>query len=571
MKKQEDLGRQLLAIDRKNYKAYKQIRGHYDFGNFSLHIDYVQGDPFASPSQLAIRMPLEETGLPRDSYKNSSRQTALCDYISRVFAQNCRKHSDHRSAGHRGAGHSGKMFMPSIGQEILERNATVLADTSLEVRFNAGLPARGRSVLGRQAVEMLIKDLPQIVQESLYYDALDKRRLQAHIEVAEDADFLRTQLRQMNLVAFIANGAILPRRSGVDDRPMSGQAVPFQSPSSLEVTVDLPNRGKVRGMGLYKGINLIVGGGYHGKSTLLRAISMGVYNHIPGDGREYVATDASAMKIRAEDERSIQKVNISAFINKLPLQQSTEAFSTPSASGSTSQAANIMEALEAGSKLLLIDEDTSATNFMIRDHRMQQLISKEKEPITPFLDKVKQMYHEQGVSTILVMGGSGDYFEVANTVIALEEFRIKDVSEQAKAIAEKYQTQRAREGGQQFGRLSHRQVDHQCLNPEKGKKSVSIKVHAIDQILYGEEKIDVSQIEQLIDQGQLKAIGEAMVYLYHNANGKAKLADDLSRCEQLLNEKGLDALSPKLRGDLVRFRKVELAAAINRFRNLKII
>lgn len=566
MKNYEELRRQLLAIDRKSYKAYKQIKGHYDFGKFSLNIDYVQGDPFASPSQLAVRMSLAESGFPQDSYKNKSRQTALCDYISRGFAQSCRKHSNRR-----GTGHSGKMFMPSIGQEILERNAAVFTDQSIEVRFNAGLPARGRSVLGKQVVDMLIEDLPQIVAESLYYDALDKSELQKHIEVAKDADFLRAQLESMNLVAFVANEAILPRLSGVDDRPMRGQAVPFRSPSSLEVTVDLPNRGKVNGMGVRQGITLIVGGGYHGKSTLLRAISMGVYNHIPADGREYVVTDASAMKIRAEDERSIQKVNISAFINNLPLQQSTEAFSTPNASGSTSQAANIMEALEAGSKLLLIDEDTSATNFMIRDHRMQQLISKEKEPITPFLDKVKQLHDDHGVSTVLVMGGSGDYFEVADTVIALEEFKVEDVSQQAKSIAEEHQTHRTREGGQQFGALSNRQIDPQSLNPEKGKKSVSIKVHATDHMLYGGEKIDVSQIEQLIDQGQLKALGEAMVYLYHNANGKPTLADDLSRCDQLVEEQGLDALSPQLRGDLVRFRKVELAAAINRFRKLKIL
>ena len=101
-------------------------------------------------------------------------------------------------------------------------------------------------------------------------------------------------------------------------------------------------------MGIRKGITLIVGGGYHGKSTLLKALEAGVYNHIAGDGREFVITDDTAFKLRAEDGRSITGVDISPFIKNLPNKKDTVHFSTEDASGSTSQAANLMEALESG-------------------------------------------------------------------------------------------------------------------------------------------------------------------------------------------------------------------------------
>ena len=169
----------------------------------------------------------------------------------------------------------------------------------------------------------------------------------------------------------------------------------FVSPSSMEVTLNLPNHGPLKGMGIPKGITLIVGGGYHGKSTLLEALELGVYNHIAGDGREYVITESDAVKIRAEDGRSIKSADISLFINDLPNGKDTCCFYTEDASGSTSQAANVMEAIETGSRLLLIDEDTSATNFMIRDELMQRVVKRSQEPITPFIERVQWLAQEK--------------------------------------------------------------------------------------------------------------------------------------------------------------------------------
>jgi predicted ABC-class ATPase len=397
----DDLQGILRRIDGRGYKAYKDIEGAYDFGRFALHIDHVQGDPFASPSRLRVVVAHAVAGFPPETYAGKPRRLGLADYLLRLFDSECRT-ADRRT----GSGKSGLIGIDRPGQEVLERTAVIVDDKAIEARFHVGLPARGRRILAREAGHILLDLVPRIVAASLFYNSMkgDPAALLKHVETNEDADFLRKAMGPRGLVVFIADGAVLPRRSGVDDRPLKeGRVVSFRSPDSLRVSVNLPNAGEISGMGIPAGVTLIVGGGYHGKSTLLNAIERGIYNHVPGDGREYVVADPATVKIRAEDGRRVERVDISPFISNLPFGEDTRAFSTENASGSTSQAANIIEALEAGARLILTDEDTAATNFMIRDHRMQELISKAKEPITPFVDKIRQLSFGHGVSTILVM------------------------------------------------------------------------------------------------------------------------------------------------------------------------
>ena len=409
------------------------------------------------------------------------------------------------------------------------------------------------------------------MERTLKYCHLDANAIQYHVEIAEDADWLRQQLAEQGLVAFVADGAVLPRRSGVDEHPLQDQVVAFQSPDALRVEFTCPNRGLVTGMGVPAGVTLIVGGGYHGKSTLLRAIELGVYNHVPADGRELVVTHPTAVKIRAEDGRSITGVDISPFINNLPQGRSTTQFSTQNASGSTSQAANIIEALEAGARLLLVDEDTAATNFMIRDRRMQMLIAKNQEPITPFIDKVRQLYTDYGVSTILVIGGSGDYFDVADTVIAMENFQAQEVTARAREIASLYTSERRPEGGKDFGALTPRVLSPDSLNPSRGQYSVKWKVRDIDTLVFGTDDIDLSAVEQIAETGQLRAIAQAMVYAQQQyLDGQHTLAQILDRMMADIEANGLDLLMPFPEGDLVMFRRFELVAAINRLRSLKV-
>ncbi len=557
----------LRTLDGQSYGAYKSLKGSYRFADFTLHIDHVQGDPFAAPSQVRVVVPPTVAQFPAEAYAKPSRRVALEDYLIRQFYQQTQRFS-----GNRGSGKSGLVRIVQPSQAVLARTAATIADDGrVEVRFRVGLPAFGRRVAGGQAAELLCEDIPEIVTRALRYQNLDAAQIEAHCTCKENWAFLQAQLRDHNLVAFVANGSMLPRRSGVDERPLMDGGIPFQSPPSLAVSLTLVDGTQVMGMGIPEGITLIVGGGYHGKSTLLKALETGIYAHVPGDGRERVVTNAQAMKVRAEDGRSVVGVNISPFINHLPQGKSTLAFSTADASGSTSQAASIIEAVEAGATVLLMDEDTSATNFMIRDRRMQALIAKAQEPITPFVDKVRQLYEEYGISTILVMGGSGDYFDVADTVIALDNYVPTEVTAQASAIAQAYRTDRLAEGGDRFGSLSPRRILPDSIDPRKDKRAVSLKVRDTDEIRIGTEEIDLSAVEQLVEPGQTQAIAAAIVYAQQRyLDGQRSLAEVLALVMADIAEGGLDSIQDQPNGDLVMFRALELAAALNRLRSLKV-
>ncbi|MFO8235066.1 MAG: ABC-ATPase domain-containing protein [Bacteroidales bacterium] len=570
MKTAQELSHILNRIDKKGYKAYKDIEGvyHFEKEGYKLIIDHVQGDPFATPSNLRVIIPQTLSKFPKETYSNKSREVGTRDFITRLFAKAIKTHTK----GNRGSGKSGTIDIDKPGQEILERTSAFINKENIEVRFNVGLPALGRKIAGEEAKDIFFREIPSIVNDSLHYENLPENKLKRHYITNEDADYLRGALEEKNLLAFIANDSILPRRSGIDARPMKEEeAIPFRSPDAMTVEFKLPNKGLIQGMGIQKGINLIVGGGFHGKSTLLNAIEHGIYNHIPEDGREYVVTNPMAVKIRSEDRRSIRKVDISPFINNLPLGKSTKEFSTEDASGSTSQAANIIEAIEAGAQALLIDEDTSATNFMIRDNRMQKLIKKEQEPITPFIDKVKLLKNNYDISTILVMGGSGDYFEVADSVIGMNNYIPEDLTKKVAKIIKTYEGKRNAEGGESFGKMKKRIPKKESIDPSKGKKRKRIKTGGIKTIQFGREVIDISAVEQIADSSQVNAIGEALVYAKKYMENRKTLKEIIDRVEQDMMNKGLNIIGHPINGNYAFFRKTELAAALNRLRSLEII
>ena len=567
MKKLQQL---LQTIDGKGYKAYKDIKGSYDFESFSVTIDHVQGDPFAAPSRVSIKIPMSEAGFPENQWQvkegNNIRRIALEDFIARSVKRVIKK----TIKGNRGSGCSGIIAIDTSGQQILRRNAIIVDPAFVDARIVMGLPANGRRAAGRQAIQMFFDELPVIVDSALCYRNLPHDKLLQHIESAEDQHALRESLKSRKLVAFIANGSILPRRSGINDEPLHKEVIRFQSPPSLECEFSLPNTGQIKGMGIPEGVTLIVGGGFHGKSTLLHALERGPYNHIPGDGREKVVANSTAIKVRAEDGRAISKVNISPFIDRLPFNRDTRQFTTENASGSTSQAANIIEAFECGAEVLLIDEDTSATNFMIRDERMQKLVSQEKEPITPLLYRIRELYAQHGVSSVIVMGGSGDYFDIADNVIMMDTYTPKDVTQLAKQLAhhKTYTIPDNLEDLPGFQRESQRLPGPKTLDPSRRNRDVKIDTKEISTLLYGEHRIDMSQVEQLIDIGQTRAIG-SMIHLY--AQRYVKSADTLVKgLQQLMADvetQGLDIVSPYKVGNLALPRLYELAAAINRIRN----
>ena len=580
MKNSEELRQQLRSINRKSYPAYKGLKGLYHFGNYILSIDHVQGDPFASPSHVSIQISHRDTGFPVEYYKDTLTGTTLCDYLTRQFEKQVSQYSFRA----KGSGKSGLLTASHCGQEILSRTACEITEKGITARFFVGFPANGRTINATELEKILFDFLPVCIQKSFFYSSLNAKELQNYIELAEDQEFIRQTLPAKNLCAFIADGSILPRESGISSRPMKA-SIPFTSPDSLRISINLPHKGKITGMGIPKGITLIVGGGYHGKSTLLNALELGVYNHIPGDGREYVITDATAVKLRSEDGRFIKDVDISMFINDLPNKKDTRCFSTLDASGSTSQAAGIVESMEAGSHLFLLDEDTSATNFMVRDAFMQQVIQREKEPITPFLERAEDLYKKAGISTILVAGSSGAFFHIADTIIQMDNYVPKDITASVKKLCSQYPLPAVSVTDFQLPH-SHRimsrpaESSKRLIHNSRGNHSDSgaakperlkTRISGTDGFSLGRQEIDLRYTEQLIDAEQTAALGLLLKYaVEHLADGRRTLPGVVQFLWKNLSLHGLSFFTEnqKISCGYATPRIQEIYACLNRYRGL---
>ncbi|WP_121615634.1 ABC-ATPase domain-containing protein [Virgibacillus halodenitrificans] len=554
---------ELKRIDNKGYKAYKDIQGKYSYTKFDLFIDYVQGDPFATPSKIRIVIPAKQRPIKEEWLSSYERKIAAEDKMARVVASAIHK----QKTFIKGSGKSGLILFDQPGQEVIERSAVQLDSQAITVCISVGLPANGRRINGKEAEKLFGEAIPAIIENSIF--TIKDMEVEASVQLADQQVAIRETMKKNGWIAFINNGAILPRESGVSNRPLKN-AVPFQSPKGDEVEITIPHQKEpIRGMAISKGITLIVGGGYHGKSTILEAIEKGVYAHTDGDGREYVLTDPDAVKIRAEDGRQVTGVDISPFISNLPHKKDTSFFMTENASGSTSQAANVMESLEAGASTLLIDEDTSATNFMIRDHRMQQLVQKEKEPITPFIDKISQLYNQLGISTIIVMGGSGDYFAVADTVIMMESYLPHNVTEKAKQIMENNPLERDMSKDDTFGKVRDRYFQQSTLQTKKGKRSKT-QAKGLSTILMGTTDITFHHTEQLVDSSQTRMIAEIISYLDRSNRLENKsLHTILNELEKKMDTEGLASFTifkDQHPGDIARPRRYEIAAVLNRMR-----
>ena len=553
----------LDRIDRKGYGAYKDLQGSYNFGSFTLFVDRVQRDPFAPPSLIRIRT--EDNRFDPALFENPVRRIAFEDFLTRAIERAVRA----IIRGNRGSGGSGKMEIQRPSQVVIPRASMVVTDEYVEARMAVGLPARGRIVDARAARAMLLEELPEVVRRALTLDGVDVGAAREHVETVEDADHLRGLLPSLGLVAFVADSAILPRESGASDRPLRDGATPFRGPEEFRVSVDLPNRGEVSGMGIPEGVTLVAGGGFHGKSTLLSALSWGVYDHAPGDGREYVVSRPDAVKIRAEDGRSVAGVDISAMIQNLPGGRSTEDFSTPNASGSTSQAANIAEALEIGTSLLLVDEDTSATNFMIRDERMRELVH--KEPISPFIDLVRPLHRALGVSTVVVVGGVGDYLDVADRVILLEDYEPRDATNDAHEVREKFPPRAPIGERREVRPPGARRVHASSIDLRRGKRETA-RGRGISTIELGRERVDLSYLEQLAEAGQTESIAHIIgVFAAGGEAGSREVREIAASALSAIDKDGLDSLGnfQGHPGELSLPRAQEIAAAINRVRSLE--
>ena len=543
MQSSDQLKTLLRSVNRKSYPAYKSLRGAYQFDRYILSIDHVQGDPFAAPSHISVRLSHKDTGFPAEYYKDTLTRITLGDFLNRQFEHQVSRYTFRA----KGSGKSGLISVSHCGQEVLARTACEITEKGIIARFFIGFPANGRTINATELEKILFDFLPVCVHKAFFYRNLDAAALRHAIFLAEDQAYIRRELKRRSLAAFVNDGAILPRESGISSRPMK-DSVPFVSPDSLRISLDLPHKGTITGMGIPCGITLIVGGGYHGKSTLLNALELGVYNHISGDGREYVITDASALKLRSEDGRFIKDVDISLFINDLPNKKDTLCFSTEDASGSTSQAAGIVEGMEAGSKVFLLDEDTSATNFMVRDSFMQRVICREKEPITPFLERARELYEKAGISTILVAGSSGAFFHIADTVVQMDNYHPVDITAATRELCKEYPLSVVQPPAFRLPQ-SHRIMTWSRPAPSRHSRPgqperLKTKVYGKDGFSLGKTDIDLRYIEQLTDSEQTAALALLLKYACeHLIDGKRTLPEIVTYLDSQLKKQGLSFFS----------------------------
>lgn len=587
MKTIDDLRRQLAAIDRRGYPAYKSLRGAYDMGGFALSIDHVQGDPFAAPSQLSVRLTAAQVGIPAELIDATHRRVAVEDRLIRRFS----REAERVSHAVRGSGKSGLIATSRPGPEVLQRSACeVAADGRLVLRFEAGFPAHGRTVDARGLERMLCELVPACAKRALACDTAALAELTAAVELADDQLAIRRELERRGLVAFVADGSVLPRASGSSSLPMEG-ALPFASPASLRVALDLPHRGATPGMAIKRGITLIVGGGYHGKSTLLKALQDGVYDHVAGDGRELVICDAGAVKLRAEDGRPVHAVDISPFIGELPDGRDTGAFSTSDASGSTSQAAALVEAYEAGSRVLLVDEDTSATNFMVRDALMETVVARDCEPITPFVERLRDLWERAGMSCVIVAGSSGAFFSVADMVIQMDRYAAYDITDRAHETCRSWggevaaaptplampDAPRSVPGvvaatvSDAGGRAAQGRGAGGGRSRAAGRPPrIKVRVRGLDELQVGSGMADLRLVEQLVDPEQTAALAQLIRAAGARGllDGSHTLADAVAAAYDNLREHGWNALAEHGEAGcgLALPRPQELFACLNRWR-----
>ena len=557
----QPLDRVLTGLDGSGYGGYRRLTGHrFSVGDprddLELTLERIQADPYAPPSTLCVDLPVRHTGIPGDLL---TTPVPVRDHLLRRLTDAIGRRNP------RGGKSVGYLRIDVPGQEILDRSAVTLHPgpghghdggdddgAVLRVRLQAALPAHGRRINGRAAADLLCGVLPDVIGDALL-DLTNEllTPLHDHVDAWRDQQFLRDRLPALGLVGFLADGAVLPRASGDSQRPME-DAVPFGSPVSLRTTIDLPSGRTVTGLGVPTGVTLIVGGGYHGKSTVLKALERCVYDHIPGDGRELCVTVADAVTLRAEDGRAVRGVDISAFLRDLPGKTratGTRDFSTTDASGSTSQAAGLVEACEAGASCLLVDEDTSATNFLVRDARMRVLVPAGKEPITPLVDRVRRLHHDHGVSTVLVAGGSGAFLDVADTVIMLDAYHPVDATAQARALSEPVTDVGTfpMPGGR---------------TPRVGSTRKPPQARDRYTIRHGDGEIDLSACVQLVDTSQTRAIA-ALLPMLDKTPGT--LADKARTLRDRVRDEGWETL-PRPTGDLALPRVQEITAAVNRLR-----
>ena len=508
------LYQKIRTLNGKNYGLYKSLADKpWDFGDFALEFLHVQGDPYAPASRVVIKANLSMLGYAGEWGGSFERRLALSDFLHRKLSRLVKERYPDKDAA---------IVFDTAGPEMLVRNSLWIDNGELRACLQVRLPGDGRKIQAEVAAEILTMVLPDLVSAGLYYSKSDEAALQEHFRVLAERKEILAQLESCGLCAFVPDGAVLPRASGLSELPLEG-AVPFTAPEQMAVTLNVCGR-EIRGMGIPKGITVITGGAFHGKSTLLQALTRAVYPHIPGDGREGIVIDESALRVGVEDGRSVRGTDLSQFVRDLPGGVSTKNFNTLSASGSTSEAANLLEAMEAGSRAFLIDEDSSAVNFLIRDVRVRKLLGDDREPLIPLTDRIREI-SAQGYSFILVAGACGDYLDLADNIVIMANYKAECAKNVSGVIAsEAKQSTPAVSSARPF--VGYMQPLQKSVRPTSAvERQVKVKLSGDTLLQIGFLVSDTSRLNTLVDKQQRLGAGFVLLNLLQNAASNSESSD----------------------------------------------
>lgn len=517
------LYQKIRSLDGKPYGTYKNLATReWDIGDFVLEFIHVQGDPYAPASRVLLRAKLATLGYAPEWGSDFEHRLALSDFLYRRLG---------RMVQERYPGKDAAVVFDTAGPEMLVRNSLWIDNGEIRACLQVRLPGEGRKIQAELAAEILTMVMPDLVAAGLYYTQGDEPAMQRHYRVLAERREILAQLDGRGLCAFVPDGAVLPRASGLSEMPLEG-AVPFAAPAELAVTLNACGR-EIRGMGIPKGIAVITGGAFHGKSTLLQALVRAVYPHVPGDGREGIVVDDTALRVGVEDGRSVRGTDLSMFVRDLPGGISTKDFSTLSASGSTSEAANLLEAMEAGARTFLIDEDSSAVNFLIRDVRVRKLLGDEREPLIPLTDRIRSLA-SAGMNFILVAGACGDYLDLADNIIVMTNYRAECAKMSSWSRVAIESTVNARPFA------AYMQPLQKHVRPASAvERQVKVKLAGDSLLQIGFLVADTSRLVTLVDKQQRLGAGFMLLNMLQNAasntaEGSAPAGDSVAGVAQKL-------------------------------------
>lgn len=528
------LYQKIRSLDGKPYGTYKNLATReWDFGDFVLEFIHVQGDPYAPASRVLLRAKLATLGYAPEWGSDFEHRLALSDFLYRRLG---------RMVQERYPGKDAAVVFDTAGPEMLVRNSLWIDNGEIRACLQVRLPGEGRKIQAELAAEILTMVMPDLVAAGLYYTQGDEPAMQRHYRVLAERKEILAELEGRGLCAFVPDGAVLPRASGLSEMPLEG-AVSFAAPAELAVTLNACGR-EIRGMGIPKGITVITGGAFHGKSTLLQALVRAVYPHVPGDGREGIVVDDTALRVGVEDGRSVRGTDLSMFVRDLPGGISTKDFSTLSASGSTSEAANLLEAMEAGARTFLIDEDSSAVNFLIRDVRVRKLLGDEREPLIPLTDRIRSLA-SAGMNFILVAGACGDYLDIADNIIVMANYRAECA--RASVIANREgdenpigSTSELAEVPQSRPFAAYMQPLQKHVRPASAvERQVKVKLAGDSLLQIGFLVADTSRLVTLVNKQQRLGAGFMLLNMLQNAasntaEGSAPASDSVAGVAQKL-------------------------------------